>query len=221
MVRSERTRVKRRLSHAVWLGPVLVAGATACSAVIGLDDFDKIECTGGRCDAGAPFDGSVTPRDDGGTDARVDAGPGAEEAAWAKWPIPNPKDAGPDGSMAVAKLAAGGSGEVVDQVTGLIWRAGNEAPGTLEEARGTCEGIPGYRLPKRIELVTLLDHSMTGTLSKSDPMLGMTALPYWSSSEVRPLADPPSYWAVDFGAGTVKRVAASTVAQVRCVKGAP
>lgn len=213
MARSE----QKRLRGAVFAA-AMFASLTACSALIGLDDFEKIECTGGRCDA-APFDGS-TNRRDAAADARVDAGPGSEEAFWAKWPMPNPRDAGPDGAVAVGQLTQAGPDEIVDATTGLVWRATSEPPRSLEEARATCVSAPGgpWRLPKRIELVTILDHSVTG--AKSNPILQSVQSAYWTSSEGRPLGDPAEYWVVDFQSGQVRRQAAVAPAAVRCVKGA-
>src|SRR4051812_48760451 len=87
MARSNRKRLA-----AIAFVALLVPLVVACNALIGLDEFDKVECPGRRCADGGGPDTSVP-------DAFVDDGPaearGADPAAWAEWPMPN-YDAGAD-----------------------------------------------------------------------------------------------------------------------------
>ena len=81
-----------------------------------------------------------------------------KSSIWALWPMPNvlpdlPNPASYDTSVA---------GIVLDKVTGLIWQRSVSAPSyTWTEAKSYCEGLTlaGYsdwRLPTRIELVSLV-----------------------------------------------------------------
>jgi hypothetical protein len=97
---------------------------------------------------------------------------------------------------------------------------------TFEGAVKLCASIKDggpWRLPSRIELVTLLDLGQSGV--RIDPLFSGTHQGvYWTSSEVRPFVGPNrEYWAVDFSGGGVlaKRAETGGSAAVRCVKGAP
>lgn len=193
----------------------------ACNALIGLDEFDKVECSGLRCgDSGLPdVTADVTP------DAVVDATPGADPVSWARWRMPNYDggvDAGPLSSPPGYAVEADG---VRDTVTGLVWQKKlvETAPVDLDQ-RGAAEACakiaPGrWRLPKRIELVTLIDYGRTKPLI--DPVFDVPSVAVWSSSEVRPFVGGPSqqYWVVDFETGAVLQEPATQKLRVLCVKG--
>lgn len=204
--------------------------AIACNAILGIDDFRRTECGADPCeppDSGPDridFD-QIIP--DTGTDVKVDAPPGVGPVSWAAFPMPNHR---PDvDASAPRPLAYTTSGDqVTDTVTGLVWR--NVVVGAPAEpfgldrdqdgARAECQKITPdkWRLPKRIELVTLMSHGHAA------PAIDITAFPsfpttavVWTSSEVRPFAG--KYWAINFQTGElVQRDAKTEPAKVLCVK---
>jgi hypothetical protein len=144
---------------------------------------------------------------------------------WAHWRMPNPDaSAGtPDSSallpnpMGYDAGADGGSQVAYDLVTGLSWWREGAAASSLADAWGYCAGRgPGWRVPTRIELISLVDFTRqpaidlevftdTGTLTE----------PYWSTSAVA--GQDGTYWTVSFVDGLASTSAPG--AAVRCVSG--
>ena len=92
---------------------------------------------------------------------------------------------------------------------------------TQADAASYCRGLglDGYtdwRLPTRIELVSIID------LGTSYPAIDGTAFPnttgqfFWSSSSYTP--DPSEAWGVDFGIGVTWHSSTSALAHIRCVR---
>lgn len=207
---------------------VLVAG---CNALLGLSDYSL--CTDDdSCDAGA-FDAEADAFVDAGADADtpppIDAS-GTAPVRWARFKMPNYEQHYPnDGGKLenVSEPYAKGDGTIFDEVSTLTWRVMQEDERTArryEEAKRTCDELPGpakWRLPSRIELVTLIDLTVT---PKMYAAFGGTSERYWSSSEVRPRGGDPKRWVVDFADGHVGHLAeASGRAAVQCIldQGAP
>lgn len=205
----------------------MAALAFACQAIVGLDRFSKVECTK-DCDAGPDAA-------DSGPDA-ADSGPGFEpsEASlayrWAHWPMPNPKDAEVDANLAAynanttVPVEGGLAVEVVvDIFTGLTWTKQPSA-GQLSfaEASSYCADIAratnrAFRLPTRIELVSILDYTQTG--APIDPDFGPTLKGvYWTQS-VALGPNQSSVWVVSFVAGGNAGIQpAADYAYARCVQ---
>jgi hypothetical protein len=140
-------------------------------------------------------------------------------ARWATWPMPNfaasglPNPASYDVSVA---------GTVLDRITGLMWqrRVGNDKS-TFDQAVAKCNdltlaGYHDWRLPSRIELVSILDTSRT------EPSIDLSYFPntasdwFWSSS---PAVDEPSAaWYVYFYFGYPKTDDRRSRFSVRCVR---
>ncbi len=202
----------------------LVPIAVACNAVVGLDDYKRTECGAFPC----AFDGGPDAPDvavpDGSADATPDAPPGVGPTSWAEFRMPNYKDdAGlvapnPLGYQAVVDA-------VEDKVTGLVWRkalvgGGGGSNLTLDDARNECAKLPNgpWRLPKRIELVTLLSYGQ-GAPFIDQGTFSVPNVKVWTSSEVRPLTTPQRYWIVNFDTGQVDQQSGTAVATALCVKG--
>jgi hypothetical protein len=171
-----------------------VAGLVACSNLVGLDDYDKVVCTGLVCDGGTGGRRDVQTSDAPPSD--LDAS-GTSPVQWPRFRMPNyPQDGGPTENRA---SYSGDAGIIADNVSKLVWREPVE-PGlfTFEEARAKCAAITAggrWRLPSRIELVTLLDLRRRPSI---DPMFASTAeIAYWTSSEVRPYTERRR-WVVTF-----------------------
>jgi hypothetical protein len=193
--------------------PLAVLGLFACSNIVGLDDYEKVVCTGLVCDGGTDARRDVQTSDASTLDAS-----GTSPVQWPRFKMPNyPQDGGPTENRA---SYSGDAGVVVDNVSKLVWREPVE-PGiyTFEEARAKCAAITAggrWRLPSRIELVTLLDLRKTPAI---DPMFASTeSTAYWTSSEVRPYTERRR-WVVSFTAlvGPETR-SENEKAAVRCIK---
>jgi len=115
-------------------------GGTACSSNSG----------------GAATTGSGT----GGTGAVADPGCGSHK--WACWPMPNMVGSGLPNEASYTK---NGDDTVTDNITLLMWDDRITAQAfTWEEAIAACEelelaGFDDWRLPTRIEITSVLDHS--------------------------------------------------------------
>jgi hypothetical protein len=205
-------------------GAALVAsGLVACNAIIGLNDFEKGQCAGARCDGGAEPDTYVPP-EAGGPDAQVDGGKGADPVSWARWKMPN-YDGGADAALLPLSYSGPTNGEITDLVTKLPWRD-TFLPGeySQSEAVAACAALGAWRLPKRIELVTLLDFARPDPFKINEKFGAPPLSPVWTSSEVRPFVggDQQRYWAVNFGTGEVlDSLPGTTKIKVLCVKAKP
>jgi len=217
----------RTLAIAIGSGALL-----ACNAIIGLSDFEKQECAGkDPCpyDGGPDVNNGDTFKPDTGVDANPDAPPGVGPVSWAAFQMPNEKtDSGliaplpTDYDLSVPDIAT-------DNITHLVWRRkvinmGNTTFGddlSFDEARAACTKITGdkWRLPKRIELVTLLSHGHDAPYI--DSQVFDVAKPVWTSSEVRDANGVKAnlFWAVDFPTGDLTQVDTKVgTARVLCVK---
>lgn len=226
MARSDRKRV---------LGLALVIAAVplvvACNAIIGLSDFEKTECNGGgKCSDGGvpPIDGDIPDRQ---IDGDVPDVRGAAPVSWAAWPMPN-YDGGAEFLPHPIKYEIVDANRIKDSVTGLLWRRATLPAATYDSAKAACTGLDPatgpWRLPKRIELVTLLDFSQTRGVLIGKDFTGVANVKVWSSSEYRtvdtkqasaPVIVTDQYWIVDFESGKVDTLssAGGLVAAVLCV----
>lgn len=221
-------RSERRL---VLLGStaLLALSGLACNAILGLSDFEKIECTDYRCPDDAGIDVRVTPTE-AGTDAG-DAGvtTGSPPAAWAKWKMPSW-----DGGPAPTPTFVVTGDEALETTTNLVWRKDEQGPSpSFADAQAKCASLTNgpWRLPKRIELVTLVDPTRGETKAMTAPVFASaTKAKYWTSSEVRPSTGPKQYWVVDFtppeanpNTKLTTKVTETTAdpVYVRCVKDKP
>ncbi len=136
----------------------------------------------------------------------------------ATWPMPNP------GTLPLPNPARVevSSATARDAVTGLVWARENGELVTASDADAACEtltleGEDDYRLPTRIELVSLLDRTVRPTLD--GVAFPGTPLDYfWTSSSVPGI--PGARYSVYFGAGeTSSGSEDAPSAYARCVRG--
>ena len=141
------------------------------------------------------------------------------EFGWAGWPMLE------QGNFAATEVM------VLDRSTSLMWqRSASSGNYTWAEAVIYCSrlmlgGHDDWRLPSRIELVSILDY--TG----SDPAIDTSAFrdpnddlanlskTFWSVS--RYIGSAACAWAVDFKVGNVDNFEKSAQFGVRCVRDAP
>ncbi len=119
-----------------------------------------------------------------------------------------------------------GDGTVRDDVTGLVWQKEVEAQRNYANAQTYCQTLElaggGWRAPKRIELLSLVD------FTKKSPALDSAALDgtsgyFWTSSPwvVSQIESKPQLsWIVNFAEGLTSNAGdRSGEYNVRCVKG--
>jgi hypothetical protein len=178
-------------------------GLVACEQLLGLDKFTEVE---GGPDGGAEGGGDVA------SDAPQDVfqlPDGVSEASsWARWRMDNTALEVADGASeaSLASFVTTDAGTIFDQVSGkLLWNtATNNNIATFAAATAYCSSLGGaWRLPTRIELVTLLDTTRPTSPYVSPAFSSVKALLYYTSSYARPVTGTITYWYVDFIGGDV------------------
>ena len=121
-------------------------------------------------------------------------------------------------------------GTVTDAVTGLVWQQTVPAQRrSWSAAKDVCQalvlgGRDDWRLPSRIELVSLIEHR------RSDPSLDLTAFPFtpgaglasdWFWTSTPAAGAPEKAWYVYFYFGYPDIDEQSSEFAVRCVRGGP
>jgi hypothetical protein len=193
----------------------------------GSDGSDGAASDATPFDAVTPIDGAGDDGDDGSapscgsaTEAGV-AAPGPED--WAQWPMPNSPVDVASGAPHAASYTDNGDGTVSDHVTGLMWQEVAEPTSTdFATALSTCAslnlgGHADWRLPRYVELVSLVDYS------NSVPCIDTTAFPdaiptdFWTSTVVA--TSTCNVWEVYFTAGDAGfDPIAGVVNAIRCVR---
>jgi hypothetical protein len=147
---------------------------------------------------------------------------------WAGWPMPNDQVDVTAGAPNLESYTDNGDGTVTDNVTGLMWQQAVSATTyTWVQAVAYCPtlrlaGHSDWRLPSRIELVSIVD---LGVTSGSGGQINATYFPSWpASGEFRfwtsspPDAGASFAWYVDFAFGGTDSLHVSNTWSVRCVR---
>ncbi len=146
----------------------------------------------------------------------------ATPPAWATWPMPNAPASGLPNPQDYDTSVAG---VTTDRVTGLVWqRYPNKESATFSEAKRACArltlaGYDDWRLPSRIELVSIVD------LTRSEPSIHPVAFPrtpsdwFWTGSIAADRATEA--WYVYFYFGYPKTDDVTNRFAVRCVRTPP
>jgi hypothetical protein len=148
--------------------------------------------------------------------------------------IPGADGSGTTGSVSLATIAdtrhadefvAEADRTVLDSKTGMRWQDEALPPSTWDEAKRTCaqsrrQGKSGWRLPSKLELVSLID--FTGAKPLPDPFTGSDSEVWTSVESPRPSASK-RVWVVQFSpvGNTATRHATSAIASPKCVLGDP
>jgi len=168
---------------------------------------------GGASQAGASGAAGAETAGGGGTDV---VGPRPPRSVWALWKMPNPATSSLPNP---ADYDTSEAGIVIDRVTALMWQRDAGPDADYAGAETYCEtlslgGYSDWRLPTRIELVSLFD--FTRTAPAFDPVFGSHLGPYLTSSPY-PGRDDAMY-IVYFGAGYTSIGGKTTPGAVRCVR---
>jgi hypothetical protein len=217
------TRASRALLAFAVLGAAVAFAA--CSLIQNVDDIvvghgipeagETAASDASTADANA--DTSLDAGADAATDVSVDASAeGSTDAPacdprWACWPMPT--------DTPTNYVEGGAPGIVVDGLTLLQWQAAVGDAGIWDQAKTDClsldAGGTGWRLPTRIELVSLLTLS-NGVIPAIDQSAfpSTPAAPYWTSSTLA----AGGVFIVDFDSGTVRTDTSSASYYHRCVR---
>jgi|GEM_PF-1195634 len=212
--------------------PVLVGTLSLLGCCLGACQSDKHESVKpetATVPAQAATGGSAVPatssagQGGGGMDgSAAERGPfqaASPPEAWAVWPMPNAQLPGLPNPQ---RYDTHDMSVVGDEVTGLMWQrsVANEFV-TFDDAQRRCDqlklaGFDDWRLPSRIELVSLLD------MSRTQPSINVSTFPdapsewFWTSTV--DAAHPGSAWFVYFYAGYPKTDEKSNRFEFRCVR---
>lgn len=203
----------------------------ACNSLLGISaPYDEVLAE--EIDAGTGID-AASGSLGGGTTTDGGAGAGSADGstpdayvpeqtayAYAWWPMPSRAE---ESLPSPQEYDTSTEGLVLDRVTGLTWqRVVEQSALTAAAAARYCEELDldggGFRLPTRMELVSLLDVWNESPAIDAQVFPETLADKHWTSS---PYADGPSFaWVVHFGFST-SHVLAEPVEQphpVRCVR---
>jgi hypothetical protein len=205
-----------------WGGLTVIGAACClggCNAVLGINQP-------GDLDAGSvieiPSSTGTMGRDatTGGGSQGTEAGPSAA-FAFADWPMPNPPSTGLPNPQSYE--TGGTPGVVLDNVTGLEWqRAVDDRTLAWADAASYCTGLPlaggGFRLPSRIELLSIVDFTRDGPVIDPAVFPNTPSEPFWSGSAF--IDDPANAWSVHFGFATIfaSSSRANLAFRARCVR---
>ncbi|HTQ08283.1 MAG TPA: DUF1566 domain-containing protein [Polyangiaceae bacterium] len=150
------------------------------------------------------------------------------DPTWADWPMPNTPSglAWPGVSSEPLPTpqhydATTAPGIVIDTVTGLMWQAALDPRSfTWTDARAYCPtlslgGHHDWRLPTRIELVSIVDFARSGPAIDPSVFPATPATYFWTNSQ-----NPPYVFYVNFDEGLVDYSSTSdtNTFRVRCVR---
>jgi hypothetical protein len=146
--------------------------------------------------------------------------------------MPNPAGAGlPNPASYTVNLD--GTGTVTDNVTGLTWEGAVNLASqyTQTQAVDHCQQLgSGFRLPTRIELVSLVDFTRTGMpfvgIDSGHPTIDPTFNPtpaqrFWTSSHFTCNPNVAYYVGFDYGSTHPLTINSNELYFARCVRGTP
>lgn len=143
---------------------------------------------------------------------------------WAEWPIPNCNTDVVNGAPNLEHYTDNGDGTVIDNVTGLLWQqdVSSTKAYTWNDAISYCSelilaGQEGWRLPSRIELVSIVDYDQS---NPSIDVIHFTSTPavwFWASTPAVEV-QPSAAWGVSFDYGYTYSNSVTLLGDVRCVR---
>jgi hypothetical protein len=140
---------------------------------------------------------------------------------WAEWPMPNDQVDVTGGAPNLESYTDNGDGTVTDNVTGLMWQQAVPAT-TYSWAQAvaycptlTLAGHSDWRLPSRIELVSIADPGHSPSINSTYFPSTPTKL-YWSSSEF--VGSSSEAWIASFTDGSSGQEVVFSTYNVRCVR---
>jgi hypothetical protein len=153
-------------------------------------------------------------------ESSADCGPIAPPTAWSSWIMPNPKESGLPNPPSYTVSDSGN--QITDGVTGLVWQRNVESVTyTWDDARQYCscltiDGVDGWRLPSRIELVSIVDWATSAPSIDSSVFPGTPSASFWSASVLS--SDPMLGYLVYFENGHTSYSDLGYTYGARCVR---
>jgi hypothetical protein len=212
-----------------WLLLSLAAAACGRSGSAAPDGAVDADAGGGEASGDRPADLAGDAAREAAADGPGDAAPGgeagpacgaaAEVRRWATWPVPHPRGSG---GTNPSSYDTSTPEVVLDRVTGLEWQRVADTTGfTWAAAKDHCAclslgGHRDWRLPSRIELISLVD------FTTHDPAIDAAAFPgtpveyFWTSSPVA--GNPATAWYIAFFDGNTHDTDVTTEYRARCVR---
>lgn len=209
-----------RFRAGIWLATA-VAASVGCELIIGIEPGQP---RSGASSMAASSDGSTNGSGGGqGPNGSSSTGGGGEgsgeggggelpcdDPAWARW------------SVDVATSYQVTNDTVLDQVTSLMWeRNVPMATHIWDDARKRCEdltvaGYSDWRLPTRIELVTLVHYTKANPAIDESTFGNNPSSGFWTAS--RYASDADASWVVAFTVGLVYVDFNESLHYSRCVR---
>jgi hypothetical protein len=198
--------------------PLLLAVLAGTAACVGLKEDERVT----DADGGTGAAGQATPEDGAGEGGRRDGQVGADGGANGGSTIARVPDHRVDGELTTTS-----DGVVVDSLTGLRWKLAR-SPQALDFAAATqlcadtrTEGTSDWRLPTKLELLSIADFTSTRTGS-TWPTPFADDNGFWSADVSAGVAPVRPIWCVFFadpGASTRSPTPTEAI-ETRCVRGA-
>lgn len=214
----------RPRSHAA-AGSQGQAGGGAVPSVGGAPNGGAPAPQGGKsATAGSESSNGGAEAGETGAGGIADAGEAAvnQDFTWALWPMPNAKNSG---LPRPASYDTSTPGVVIDNVTGLTWQA-EPAPFTVpsSEPSKVCAGLDlgGYddwRVPSRLELVSLMSYEAESIVDTS--AFPLAPYPSWTWSSSTYADQPTSFWIISGFKAFPSTPSADESFAVRCVRSDP
>lgn len=229
MQKNDGLHAKNAVKFGSYVACALALGA--CVQIVGMDDPTLVDRLDEPSSSGAGGKGSSSNSSGSGSVDPPATGSSSNSSSgnsvggglnvWADWPMPNPKSSQLPNPANYS--ADSGSVVVKDMVTKLEWQGAVQmAVFSFAGATAYCEsldygGFSDWRLPSRIELVSLVDYTQSNPAIDSIAFPGTPAAAFWTSSPKVSFAMSEA-WTVDFASGATASAELGTMLQVRCVR---
>jgi hypothetical protein len=204
---------------------LLCSGLFACNQILGIDEpkdeplVPTMETPGSRGKDAELGEPPAQPGEEPPEETTPESGE-VSAYAWAAWPMPHPPSLGEAANPQSFQQTAD---VVIDSVTKLVWqKMADKTLRTRDEAETYCEKLrlrgDSFRLPSRIELLSLVDFTRGTTYLDEQAFPDARAGKYWTSS--RYAKSSGSAWAINFEFGTTLAAVEPATKKhfVRCVK---
>lgn len=196
------------------LGVLLVGLAGGCRNILGIDEDRPLLTDDGGGGSGASGDltTTTTTSQGGGGGASTSSG----DPEWPRWPLT------PDGAPTSNYTLDAET--VTDKTTGLMWvRTAPESSQRFAEASAGCEalelaGFDDWRLPTRMELLTLVTYEFDIVAINTDVFIGFQVELYWTSSPYRRAGATGQRWTIQFASGSPSHEDEVNSARALCVR---
>lgn len=213
------TAMKRKHRIAAWIFAPIMLGA--CAQIVGIEDpipIDENDSSSSTSGSGSGAGGSSSSGS--GSSSSGSASGGGDPGPWVNWVMPNPVAASlPNKADYIVDMT---KDIVTDNVTNLVWQRTYSAMKiTWAQAKTYCAnldhgGYTDWRLPWRIELVSLIDYTKSFPAIDGAAFVNTPSDGFWTASNYP--ADTTYSWLVYFDDGDTFVNMATNPFYARCVR---